>query len=62
VKNAIKDEMIKDENVGKGINNLYWNMKFRFLNAIREDVQNHLQGNEKYVLTQKPKLLHPNPN
>ena len=55
VTDAIKAELAKDSNVGKGINNMYWFLKFKFLNIIKDDVQKHLQGNEAYVLAQKPK-------
>jgi len=55
VKEAIEDAMEKDMNVGKGINNLYFHLKFRYLNITREDVKNHMQTNERHVLSQKPK-------
>jgi len=55
-KNEIMNtEMRRVENMGKGINNLYYSLKQKYLNLTREDVKNYLQNSSTYVLSQKPK-------
>ena len=54
-KEQLTKEFNKPENASKGIGNVYFAMKQKYLNITREDVSQFLKWNEKHVMAQKSK-------
>ena len=52
VQETLQQEFDKPENASKGISNLYWGLKNRFLGITRGMVETFLKGSESYVLAQ----------
>jgi hypothetical protein len=52
VQETLSQEFDKPENASKGISNLYWGLKNRFLGITRGMVEMFLKGSESYVLAQ----------
>ena len=55
VENKLRTEYDKAENAGKGVQNLYWYMKQRYLNITRNNIVTFLKSDEQYVLAQPTK-------